>query len=372
LSKELHIVCLDCPSPPDYGGAIDMFYRIKALHDLGNQIHLHYFSYNDRQPNDELLKYCMSVNAYKRTKGGESFFSRLPYIVSSRINQNLINNLNKDKLPVLLEGVHTTGIMSRLNAGRKIVVRLHNDEHEYYRQLSVSTRNLLKKFYYIRESRLLKKYQHSLPGDCIYACITEKDTAAFRNEYGLAHVFFLPPFTPFNTINSEEGMGDYCLYHGNLSVAENEKAALWLIKEVFSRIKTKLVIAGKGPSIKLRKTIRRQDHISLVADPDEDTMNGLVQKAHINVLPSFSTTGSKLKLMHALLAGRHCLVNEKMASGTGLEAACHTGTHPGAFASIILQLMHQPFTGEEIMLRKKLVLPMLNNRSNTLQLMRYL
>jgi glycosyltransferase involved in cell wall biosynthesis len=262
--------------------------------------------------------------------------------------------------------------MSRLNAGRKIVVRLHNDEHEYYRQLSVSTNNLLKKFYYIRESRLLKKYQHSLPGDCIYACITEKDTAAFRNEYGLDHVFFLPPFTPFNTINSEEGIGDYCLYHGNLSVAENEKAALWLIKEVFSRIKTKLVIAGKGPSIKLRKTIRRQDHISLVADPDEDTMNGLVQKAHINVLPSFSTTGSKLKLMHALLAGRHCLVNEKMVGGTGLEAACHTGSNAGAFASIILQLIHQPFTAEEIMLRKKLVLPMLNNSSNARELMKYL
>ena len=36
------------PSPPNYGGAIDMYYTIRALFDLGVQINLHVFTYSER------------------------------------------------------------------------------------------------------------------------------------------------------------------------------------------------------------------------------------------------------------------------------------------------------------------------------------
>lgn len=371
MTQHLHIVCLDCPSPPDYGGAIDMFYRIKALYEAGVQIHLHYFSYNNRKPTDELSRYCTTLNAYPRTTGKKNFFSKLPYIVSSRINEELITALNQDEHPVLVEGVHCTGIIPRLNAGKKVVVRLHNDEHEYYSQLANSERNIINKLYYLRESRLLKIYQKSLPQQCSYACITQKDAVVFKQEYGLQHTFYLPPFTPFNKVTSEEGLGDYCLYHGNLSVAENENAALWLVKEVFSRIKSKLIIAGKAPSQRLIKTARMNEDIRVIANPDDKTMNELIQNAHINLLPSFSTTGIKLKLIHSLFAGRHCVVNKEMVEGTGLESAGHIGGNAEAFASIILQLKHQPFTIEEISLRQTL-LQKFDNSRNTLELMKYL
>ena len=51
-------------------------------------------------------------------------------------------------------------------------------------------------------------------------------------------------------------------------------------------------------------------------------MQDLIGKAHINVLPSFNATGIKLKLVNALFNGRHCLVNEATAEGSGLESAC--------------------------------------------------
>ena len=86
-------------------------------------------------------------------------------------------------------------------------------------------------------------------------------------------------------------------------------------------------------------------------------MNDLVHKAHINVLPSFNkdVTGLRIKLLHALYQGRHCVVNQPMVEGTGLEDACHIGSSANAFASIILQLYHQPFTREEKVLRKQLL-----------------
>jgi len=44
VKNYLHIVCLDVPWPPDYGGAIDMMNRIMMLKKLDIGIHLHYFS----------------------------------------------------------------------------------------------------------------------------------------------------------------------------------------------------------------------------------------------------------------------------------------------------------------------------------------
>ena len=92
------------------------------------------------------------------------------------------------------------------------------------------------------------------------------------------------------------------------------------------------------------------------------------------MLPCFNknVTGIRLKLLHALFEGRHCVVNDPMVSGTGLEDACHIGNSATAFASIILQLYHQPFTKEEIILRKQLLGTTYDNEKNTRQLIQWL
>lgn len=372
MSRHLHIVCLDAPWPADYGGAIDMFCKIEALHKAGIKIHLHYFLYNDRTDTAGLDQYCESINSYERRTGWKGFSFKLPYIISSRINTELVDNIKKDDHPVLLEGLHCTGILPLINKNKKVIVRMHNDESEYYKQLASATRNLSRKIYYRRESRLLKKYQQKIPKDGLYACITEKDAATFREQYGLQKSFFLPAFIPFHEINGQEGLGNFCLYHGNLSVPENEKAALWLIQNVFSKIKMPLIIAGKDPSSCLKKMAHLYQHTCLVVNPTATAINDLLQKAHINVLPSFSTSGIKLKLLHALFEGRHCVVNNDMVAGTGLEEACHIGANANAIASIITQLHHQPFTPEEIILRKRLLGTAFDNGRNAEQLIQYL
>ena len=115
-------------------------------------------------------------------------------------------------------------------------------------------------------------------------------------------------------------------------------------------------------------------HTCLVADPSESEMNDLIRKAHINVLPCFNknTTGIRLKLLHALFEGRHCIVNDPMVDGTGLESACHISGNAEGFASIIAQLYHQPFTAEEIILRKKLLGNIYNNEDNARKFIQYL
>jgi glycosyl transferase family 1 len=373
LSQHLHIVCLDAPYPLDYGGAVDMYGKIRALHKHGVKIHLHYFDYKKRGDTEELKNYCDTIHPYKRKLGRKGFSFTTPYIVSSRANEELASNLGKDNYPVILEGIHCTGILDSIHTGkRKILVRLHNDEHAYYRKLAVYETNLFKKLYCLNESRLLKKFQHQLPKDCLYVCVSKKDASTYTEKYGLPNVEFLPVFVCWSQVNSEQGVGNFCLYHGNLSVAENEKAACWLLDKVFTKIKVPFVIAGKNPSRRLSKWAHLCQHTCLVADPSEKEINDLVQKAHINILPSFNSTGIKLKLLHALYKGRHCVVNDAAVEGSDLEATCHIGNNANALASIISQLYHQPFGEEEIRLRTRILGEMFDNESHAKQIIAWL
>lgn len=355
MNRHLHIVCPTVPWPADHGGAIDMLCKIEALYQQGIKIHLHYFCDNQPGTPNELNRYCESIHVYERKKGPVNFSFQLPAVVSSRINEELINNLNKDIYPILLECIRCTGILSKLDLTcRNVVVRIHNDGYQYYKSLAKSCNQIFRKLYLRRESRLLKKYQQHLPAEPSYACIDQHETDLFQKEYQLRRSFFLPAFTSNTEVNGQGGVGNFCLYHGNLSVPENEKAAIWLLTKVFNDINIPFVIAGKDPGEKLKKLASFYSSTCLIPNPSATEINDLINKAHINVLPSFSYKRPELKLIHALHHGRHSLVNGNAVEGTYVETACHNGKNANAFKSIILQLYHRPFEEEEIVLRKKI------------------
>ncbi|MCC6370990.1 MAG: hypothetical protein IT236_08305, partial [Bacteroidia bacterium] len=83
MSHSLNIVSFDIPFPANYGGVIDVYYKIKALNQLGIKIHLHCFNYG-RDESEELAKICETVNYYPRKKFYQAIYSNVPYIVGSR------------------------------------------------------------------------------------------------------------------------------------------------------------------------------------------------------------------------------------------------------------------------------------------------
>lgn len=341
-----------------------MFHKIRALHSAGISIHLHCFNYGrGRQP--DLDKYCSEVHYYQRMEGHKGISMKLPYIVTSRANPCLLENLKKDDHPILFEGIHTTYYLHTGDLdGRKCFVRLHNLEHDYYKQLAGNCRSFLKKFYYLFESRLLLPYERALSGKAVFLAISDRDAASFRLLAPDADVRPLPAFTGWSFPICKEGLGNFCLYHGNLSVPENEKAAVWLLKEVFDDLKIPLVVAGKRPSAYLQRLAHRKQHTCIVSDPSNKELQDLIEKAQIHILPSFSSTGVKFKLLNAVFCGRHVIGNEKMLQGTHLEAACHQGVSAASFKSLIMQLFRKPFDDEEISLRESLVNMYYNNETD--------
>lgn len=365
LSKHLHIICLTVPYPVNYGGVYDLFYKLEALQAQGVSIHLHCFDYGrGRQP--ALEQYCTSVQYYQRKTGYGAFSTKLPYIVSSRKNEALLNNLLKDDHPILMEGVHCTYLLAdKRFAGRRTIVRLHNVEYLYYKSLAATATGLFKKLYYSWESYALKKYEKKLAASsAAFVTVSHNDKEIYSTVFKAPQVEYLPLFVPCNWhVQGAAGMGAYCLYHGDLGVGMNEKAAIWLVK-LFAGLKIPLVIAGKSPSVRLQKLVAKYEQTCVIANPDAATMQDVVAKAHINILPSFSSTGIKIKLLNALFNGRHCVVNSATVFGSGLEELCHITDTDEAMRQRIEALYHQPFTQQEISGRKQVLAGMFNNSAN--------
>jgi hypothetical protein len=363
LDKHLHIICLNVPYPVNYGGVFDLFYKLPALQKLGIKIHLHCFEYG-RGEQPELNKYCKEVHYYKRKTGLSGISLKLPYIVSSRANESLLERLTQDDHPILMEGVHCTYLLNdKRFTQRKCFVRLHNVEHIYYEFLLANSTSFFRKIYYWWESKLLRQYEQSIVSKATFFSVIENDAVVYR-ALGCKSISYLPLFLPPWKVASHPGKGTYCLYHGDLSVAENEKAAYWLLENVFSQVDVPFVIAGKNPPAALQHAVDKKSKACLVANPGHDEMQDMIARAHINIIPSFNATGIKLKLINALFNGRHCIVNTPTVEGTGLDKACHIANSALDMINLVTQFYAKEFSSQDIAVRQSLLENMFDNDSN--------
>lgn len=354
MSPPLHIVSFNVPYPANYGGVIDVFYKLKALSEAGVRITLHCFEYG-REEAPLLEQYCDKVFYYKRFTGIRHALSALPYIVKSRSHKALLNNLLADDSPILFEGLHSTFWLQHPDIQkRKILIRTHNIEHDYYSQLAKTESNLLKKNYFYIEARRLKRYETILNKAQHILAISPNDTAYFSAHYR-PETHFIPAFHPYQEVTAQPGKGRYALYHGNLSVAENVKAAFFLIRYVFSYSPVPLVIAGRNPHRMIKKAAQDFPHISIVPNPTDTEMQKLLHEAHIHVLPTFQDTGLKLKLLAAIYSGRYCLTNSLMVNNTGLEPLCEIADTPKEFIDGIEHLFSKTLLKKQISERKKIL-----------------
>jgi len=333
---------------------IDTFYRIQSLHNLGVHIHLHCFEYG-RPHQKELESLCETISYYPRKSGFVQHFSLLPYVVSSRKSKILLNNLIRNDYPILFDGLHTTYYINHpALSNRKKLVRLHNIEHKYYHNLANNELNVFKKIYFLFESAKLKRYEKVLgKADCILP-ISNSEQKYFNNEYHNA--VLLAPFHPYSKTVSLPGTGEYILYHGDLSVNENALIADSLISNVFSRISYHCIIAGKNPPEHLLYNASLYSNIQVVSNPDNNEMTSLILNAHIHILPALATNGFKLKLLIALYAGRHCLVNSIIAESAYIGNLCHVADTDEEIIRKVNLLMQERFTEEMILARQKLLL----------------
>ena len=370
MAKEINIISFNVPFPADYGGVIDMYYKLRELKKAGIKIHLHCFHYG-REKAGELELLCESVQYYKRKNYIAGNLSLLPYIVYSRSSDELARNLLKNDFPILFEGLHSCYLLSDKRFSNRVkIYRESNIEHEYYKNLGRTESNAFKKLFFFMEAWKLKHYEINILNSALTLVVSEEDKKYLQKEYPSLQVEFLPSFHPDESVFFTKEKENFILYHGNLSVPENYAAAIFLIEQVVPHSEHKFVFAGKNPPKLLIEAAKTKSNVSLIANPNFEEMQSLIRRAKINLLYTNEPAGLKLKLLNVLFNGGHCLVNPAMLSGTGLDGACRIASSPEAILQQIMELMNLEYTLEESIDREKLLFPRFSNKANAEKLIR--
>ncbi len=362
--KHLHIVAFSIPYPANYGGVIDVFYKLKALYKAGIKIHLHCYQY-DRPEAPELNTYCETINYYPRQTGLAAQFSLKPYIVESRKSGTLLQNLLSDDYPILFEGLHSCYYLNhRKLQGRKLIYRESNIEHDYYFNLFKSERNIGRKMFFLLESLKLTFFQKQLKYATKMLVVSQTDCDYLAKKFPEKEVVYLPSFHGNHEVGSLPGKGSYVLYHGNLSVGENAQAAIFLASEVFDNLSVTLKIAGLNPAESLKNLVAMYKNVELIPNPPQAEMEALIKNAQINILVTFQSTGLKLKLLNTLYNGRWMLVNPEMLAGTGLESLCEIAADATEMKKKIHSLFNTEFDQNQLVARKELLKKRFSDEEN--------
>lgn len=365
--KHLHIISFDVPYPANYGGVIDVYYKLKALHAQGVKIHLHCFEYG-RAEALSLESICDKVYYYKRNMDKKLLLNTLPFVVVTRASEKLVENLLRDKHPILFEGLHSCFHLDDERLKERIrIVRTHNIEHDYYKSLQKVERSFFKRLYFGMEATKLERFEKVLEKASSVAAISAADAAQLGSRYKNVH--HITAFHPNESVKINDLKGNFCLYHGNLEVGENNEAALFLVNEIFSKIRIPLVIAGKKPSAGLIAAVAGHRHIVIKANINTQEIDELIRNTQINVLPTFQATGIKLKLLAALFNGKHCVVNTPMVLNTGLESLCSIKDDAKSMKEEIERLFELPFDAAEKQKREKILSENFSNEKNVKKLM---
>ncbi len=374
---DLNVVCFDVPWPADYGGVIDVYYKLVALKEAGWRITLHTFLYGNRKDAPELEKIAEKVYYYQRPRNLMQLLSKTPFIVESRRNSLLIKRLAAlpPGAPILFEGLHTCAFLDNPRlADKHKIVRTHNVEHDYYRLLGHASHSLPKKAFFFLEALKLSNYEKVLRHAQGIAAITENDRRHFQIHY---------PEVPSETVGCFFSEGNpanptaeelrripeehFILYNGNLAVPENAKAVRYILKNIVPQLDPGIpvVIAGKGPDKGLLEMAAKYPQVRMMADISASLMQALTERATINLMLTFQSTGMKLKLITALGYARgHVLANTPMLNDPRLSPLCERADTPESQVAFIRNAIGTLPSVESLNKRRETLAALFSNKAN--------
>lgn len=358
--KELHIISFENPFPPDFGGVIDVYYKVKALHSLGFIIYLHCYYEDRNEVSAELTAITEKVYLYKKNKNPFFVFSKYPLPVVCRFDKALIGNIKKHDAPILFEGLHSTMVLRKAHFDNKKYLRLHNIESNFYAGMSRSETNLVKKILYHFVSKKYLDYQKTIPDfDHTFALSRyEFDEARKMTE----NCTYVPVFHGNETNAELSEFGKYAFYHGDLRLSDNKRAAEFLI-DVFKEIPDySLIIASSNGKQLIESNAKGLPNVKFVEIENEKHLDELFSDAHINVMLSFQESGTKLKVINSLFKSRFCLVNSNMIDDAEVLSLCEIAETKQEFVHKIRNLKNKPYLQNDT--RKKVLTSVLNDKEN--------
>jgi hypothetical protein len=268
----------------------------------------------------------------------------------------------------LFEGIQSTGWAKALD-GRRLLLRAHNIEQQYYAGLAMQRQGPAR-WLYGRESAALARYEPAAARRMhrVFA-ISPADLQWFASQ-GIEAELLLP-FHGHGRPDLPDGRGRYILYQGDLSLEVNQRAVLELIALAPPRPDRPLVVAGRSGILRFEERIRSVPNIIRHADVSVAMMTRLIRDAQVTVIHSLHASGMKLKLFAALYTARFIAASPQDMTGTPVDQAVHAYA-PDALNALLDELWERDFDTAEISRRTSILAGLPDDRAKARQITRYL
>ena len=332
-------LCKKFPYPLKDGESIAVTYQSKAFHEFGCEITL--LAMNTTKHYTEIGKLPNGFNHYKeihvtdidnRVKVLKAFvnlFSSKSYHISrfdsKEYNDKLIALLQDNEYDVIqLETLYLTPYIDTIKQHSNAIVsmRSHNVEFEIWERISANTKFLPKKLYLKHLTKKLKNFELTHINDYDYlVTVTDRDLQKFK-KLGYKNGAMASPIglqVDRYVENTTSLQGKDISFIGSMDWLPNIEGLEWFLKEVWT------IFSKQNPEVKFHIAGRNTPKWITNLDLDNVVVHGEVldalrfmQKYPIMVVPLFSGSGMRVKILEGLALGR--VVVSTTVGKEGIEA----------------------------------------------------
>lgn len=353
------------PYPHYDGGRMDVFYRIKALAELGYDVILISF-YNPLltvPENSVLDRFCKRIFTipYQR-RSYRKFLSLKPYSIACREVWNeldpVFDNLKREKIDaVIAESPHVVTVAERAKKRLdipRLYIRSHNDEPRFMRSVALSSPTFsIERVFFLAEAfkytRFLPKMMSELGNSASIWHISFDECREFADKYPSIKHHFLPAGIDLTRLQKvKDCSSKKVLFAGALYSPNNIHGLQWYLKEVHPLMlerdkEYQLIIAGNtaGANPTMLKRIKNNERVIFYDTPGN--MEPIYEEAQVFINPMLLGAGVKLKTIDAAIQGLPVVTTSIGNEGTGLshQKEVLVGDTPEEFAGHLFELLSQ-------------------------------
>lgn len=347
--KSILVITADFVYPPNHGGRVDVWNKLLCLKSLGFDIDL-VTTVKEQPAKENINKVNMIVNrlilSHRKNKLAD-VFSFFPLQIKSRDNLKYINLKNEYDY-VLLEGTYVVSILKNKTLRyKKLILRMHNDECVYFRELFQSEKVYWRKIYYWIESykfNFIDKKIMNKVSNVMF--ISSDELKKYKNKYHKINSYFLPSAIKLN-LKKVFNKNKNVVFIGSLFMVNNKEAIRFFIEKIHPLLNDienyTFIIAGnsKGEGIEwIKKLAANYSNINIIDSPE--SLDDIYANASVFVNPMLHGAGVKLKTVNAIVNGLPVVSTTIGNQGTGLEHGKHiyVADEPEKFAEYVRMLLN--------------------------------
>lgn len=288
----------------------------------------------------------------------KTLFTGKSYHISRFYNKNMVTKLTQILKSETFDIIHIESIymasyipLIRKYSQAKILLRLHNIEHQIWERLSENERNpIMKLAYRVNASQLRRVERKILYEVDGYMSISEPDFRYFHETAPDVPGIVIP--FGINVDHYDRDDDDFIakdhpsLFHlGSMNWSPNVEGILWFLDEVWPEILVAhpdLTFTLAGHDIPASIRDRHDPNVTVVgAVPDA---NEFMTDHDIMVVPLLSGSGIRIKIVEAMALGRVVITTSIGAEGLDVQDGKHLfiANTPEEFVSVVNKCVMMP------------------------------